>query len=99
MTAIFNRMMQKVNAANKAEQNYINKVKEYNRSMFELKNNMQKLILPTEEAKLKATEQLKMEKEKQPVYPPTDAKKAIEEKQIEKEKEHLNKTTSETHNF
>ena len=99
MTTSFNRMMQKVNDANKAEQNYINKVKQYNRSMLELKNNIQKIILPTEEAKLKTTEQLKMEKEKQPVYPPTDADKAIEEKQIEKEKEHHNKINSETHNL
>jgi len=37
MTTSFNRMMQKVNDANKAEQNYINKVKQYNRSMLELK--------------------------------------------------------------
>ena len=91
-------IMKKINIqAYKAEKAYLDKVREYNRGLFELKNNIQKITLPTEEAKLKAAEQIKKEKDNEPKPPITDYDKAIEEKQLEKDIERQKKLNAETH--
>ena len=97
MTAEFNRMRQLDDAAYKAEKNYLDKLREYNRGIFELKSNIQKIILPTEEAKLKASQELKTIRDKEPIPPKTDADKAIEQKELLKDKERHDKLNAETH--
>ena len=85
MTVAFRRMLDGVNSANKAEQSYLKKLRQYNRGMLEMKENLQKVILPTEEAKQSVADKLKDEHDRAPVYPKTDADKAKEENEIQKE--------------
>ena len=85
MTVAFHRMLDITKAAAKAEQSYINKLREYNRGMFEMKENLQKIILPTEEAKQSVVDKLKEEHAKAPVYPKTDADKAKDDVEMQKD--------------
>src|SRR3977135_3050925 len=79
MSVSFKKMLEGVNAASKAEQSYLRKLRVYNRGVFEMKENLQKIILPTEEAKQSSLDILKEEQDKYPVYLKTDADKAKEE--------------------
>src|SRR3977135_910477 len=87
MTVAFRRMLDGINSANKAEQSYLKKLRQYNRGMLEMKENLQKVILPTEEVKQSVTDKLKEEHARDPIYPKTDADKAKEENEIQKENE------------
>ena len=96
MTASFHRMLELVNSANKAEQSYIKKLREYNTGIFKMKENLQKIILPTEEAKQSVMDKLKEEQDKAPTYPKTDADKAKEEIEIQKEIEKHKRLNADT---
>src|SRR5271156_859958 len=91
MTASLHRMLEGISAANKAEQSYLKKLREYNWGMFEMKNNLQKIILPTVEAKQSVVDKLKEEQGKAPVYPKTDADKAKDEVTMQKDVDRHNK--------
>ena len=91
MTVAFHRMFDLVNSANAAEQSYLKKLREYNRGMFEMKENLQKIILPTEEAKQSVMDKLKEEQGKAPVYEPTDADKAKDDITMQKDIDRHNK--------
>lgn len=81
-------MISRINAANNAQQRYVNKVKDYNRGIQELKSNIEKIVIPTEEAKAKAVEQIKQETErKQKEKTITDADKAKELEMLKKKTE------------
>src|SRR6266853_5665925 len=80
MTSGYFTVMERINDANNAQQIYINKIKEYQRGIQDLKSNIEKVIIPVEEAKAKAAEQIaKSTKEKQSLHVKTDADKAKEE--------------------
>ena len=96
MTVAFHRYRDLVNSANTAEQSYLKKLRDYNRGMFEMKENLQKIMLPTEEAKQSVTDKLKEEQAKAPVYPKTDADKAKEEIEIQKEIEKHKRLNADT---
>src|SRR6266853_4392339 len=88
MSSEFKIMLSRINAANNAQQGYINKVKEYNRGIQELKSNIEKIVIPTEEAKAKAAAQIKQEQIKQEQSKTkSDADKAKEEEILKKETE------------
>ena len=96
MTVALHRMIDLVNSADKAEQSYLKKLREYYRGMFEMKENLQKIMLPTEEAKQSVMDKLKEEQDKAPTYPKTDADKAKEEIEIQKEIEKHKRLNADT---
>ena len=84
-------MLNLVNSANTAEQSYIKKLREYNTGIFKMKENLQKIILPTEEAKQSVMDKLKEEQGKAPVYERTDADKAKDAITMQKDIDRYNK--------
>src|SRR6266853_168238 len=95
MSSEFKIMLSRINAANNAQQGYINKVKEYNRGIQELKSNIEKIVIPTEEAKAKAAAQIKQEQIKQEQSKTkSDADKVKEEEILKKETEKFSNISS-----
>src|SRR6266853_3019252 len=97
MSSGFKIMLSRITAANNAQQGYINKVKEYNKGIQELKSNVEKIVIPTEEAKAKAAAQIMQEQIKQEQSKTkSDADKASERA---KEEEILKKETEKFSNI
>ena len=82
-------MMERIHRARASENSYLNKLRDYNKAKFELSTNIANIVIPTEEAKAKAAEKIKLENEKKLLeYPKSDAEKAkekeLQQKEIEK---------------
>src|SRR6266853_561281 len=82
-------MMERIHRARASENSYLNKLRDYNKTKFELSTNIANIVNPTEEAKAKAAEKIKLENEKKLLeYPKSDAEKAkekeLQQKEIEK---------------
>ena len=61
----FKEMLKRVNAAYKSEHGYLKKLSDFNQGIRDLQLNIEKLVLPVEEAKLKAAKQLEGKKKEE----------------------------------